>query len=59
MVGDVDGVVVIPAAKLDETVAAGQARVNAEEGYLAAIRSGSTTVEQLGLDASLIKKVGR
>jgi 4-hydroxy-4-methyl-2-oxoglutarate aldolase len=55
VVGDVDGVVVIRDAQLDETIAAGRARVAAESKYLAALRSGSTTVEQLGLDASLIK----
>ena len=55
VVGDVDGVVVIRGAQLDETIAAGKARVAAESKYLAALRSGSTTVDQLGLDASLIK----
>jgi 4-hydroxy-4-methyl-2-oxoglutarate aldolase len=55
VVGDVDGVVVVPGAALAETVAAGQRRVEAETGYFAALRDGSTTVGLLGLDASLIE----
>jgi 4-hydroxy-4-methyl-2-oxoglutarate aldolase len=54
VVGDVDGVVVVPAGALTDTVAAGHRRVDAETGYFAALRDGSTTVELLGLDASLI-----
>ena len=55
VVGDVDGVVVVPAAALDEVLAAGQRRAEAESGYFAALRGGSTTVELLGLDSSLIE----
>jgi len=55
VVGDVDGVVVVPVGTLDDTVAAGQRRVEAETGYFAALRGGSTTVELLGLDASVIE----
>jgi len=36
-------------------VAAGQRRVEAETGYFTALRGGSTTVDLLGLDASLIE----
>ncbi len=56
VVGDVDGVVVIPAARLDEVVAAGQARTNKEAGFFARLRDGATTVELLGLDASRISE---
>ncbi len=55
VVADVDGVVVIPGTALDDAVAAGQRRTDAETGYFAALRQGSTTVELLGLDASLIE----
>jgi 4-hydroxy-4-methyl-2-oxoglutarate aldolase len=55
VVGDVDGVVVVPGGRLDETIGAGQARAAGETGYFAALRQGSTTVELLDLDASLIE----
>ncbi len=55
VVGDVDGVVVVPGARLDESIAAGQARAAAESEYFAALRRGSTTVELLHLDAALIE----
>jgi len=55
VVADVDGVVVVPGAALDDTVTAGQGRTDKEKGFFAALRQGSTTVELLGLDASLIE----
>jgi len=58
VVGDVDGVVVVPGARLAEVADAGRARAEAEDGYFAALRGGSTTVELLGLDASLIEGGG-
>jgi len=54
VVGDRDGVVVVAAADLAKVVAAGRARAEAEAGYFTALRQGTTTVELLGLDASLI-----
>jgi 4-hydroxy-4-methyl-2-oxoglutarate aldolase len=54
VVGDVDGVVVVPGAALAEVLRAGRGRTEAEAHYLEALRDGSTTVELLGLDASLI-----
>jgi 4-hydroxy-4-methyl-2-oxoglutarate aldolase len=54
IVGDVDGVVVIPAATLDAVLEAGQARAAKEEGFFDELRSGKTTVELLDLDAGLI-----
>ena len=55
VVGDVDGVVVVPGDTLEATMAAGQRRAEAEVGYFTALRDGSTTVELLGLDASIIE----
>ena len=55
VVADVDGVVVVPGGSLDDVLAAGQRRTEAEAGYFAALRGGSTTVDLLGLDGSLIE----
>jgi 4-hydroxy-4-methyl-2-oxoglutarate aldolase len=55
VVGDVDGVVVVPAAGLEATIAAGRQREAKEAGYFDALRQGSTTVELLDLDASLVE----
>ncbi len=55
VVGDVDGVVIVPGDRLAEVLAAGQARAAAEETYFDALRAGATTVELLGLDESLIR----
>jgi 4-hydroxy-4-methyl-2-oxoglutarate aldolase len=54
VVGDVDGVVVVPGAEVDDVIGAGRSRESAERRYFEALRAGSTTVELLGLDASLI-----
>src|SRR6185312_6243701 len=54
VVGDVDGVVVIPGAALDDVLAAGRARAEKEQALFAALRDGATTVEQFGLDTRLI-----
>jgi 4-hydroxy-4-methyl-2-oxoglutarate aldolase len=54
VVGDVDGVTIVPGDALAAVMAAGQAREEKEVGFFASLRSGSTTVELLGLDASLI-----
>ena len=51
---DVDGVTFVPGAALDDVLAAGRAREAKEAGFFEALRSGSTTVELLGLDASLV-----
>jgi 4-hydroxy-4-methyl-2-oxoglutarate aldolase len=55
VVGDVDGVVVVPGAKLGESIAAAQARTAAETEYFAALHRGSSTVALLHLDATLIE----
>jgi 4-hydroxy-4-methyl-2-oxoglutarate aldolase len=58
VVGDVDGVTVVPAAALDAVRQAGKARESKEAGFFAALRAGSTTVELLDLDAALITVEG-
>jgi 4-hydroxy-4-methyl-2-oxoglutarate aldolase len=57
IVGDVDGVTVVPGASLEAVCAAGEAREAKEAGFFTALRAGTTTVELLGLDASLITVV--
>jgi 4-hydroxy-4-methyl-2-oxoglutarate aldolase len=49
VVADLDGVTVIPADRLDEVTASGVRRKQLEDGWLARIAAGSTTVEFLGL----------
>jgi 4-hydroxy-4-methyl-2-oxoglutarate aldolase len=56
VVGDRDGVTVIPAAALDEVIAAGQARADKESAMFTKLRDGSTTVELLGLDTSTVQR---
>jgi 4-hydroxy-4-methyl-2-oxoglutarate aldolase len=57
VVGDVDGVTVVPVPSLDAVCEAGEARAAKEAGFFAALRGGATTVELLGLNASLITVV--
>jgi 4-hydroxy-4-methyl-2-oxoglutarate aldolase len=52
VVGDVDGVVVIAAAKIADVMAKGEARAANERKLFAALRDGATTVELLNLDPS-------
>ena len=54
VVGDVDGVVVIPSAAIDDVLAAGRARADKEANLFTALRGGATTVELFGLDPGLI-----
>jgi 4-hydroxy-4-methyl-2-oxoglutarate aldolase len=54
VVGDADGVTVIPRATIDEVLVGGRARAEKEEGLFAALSDGSTTVELLDLDPSPI-----
>jgi 4-hydroxy-4-methyl-2-oxoglutarate aldolase len=54
LVGDVDGVTVIPAVQLEDVIAAGQARADREQALLEALRDGKTTVELFGLDPSAV-----
>ncbi len=54
VVGDVDGVVIVRGADLGTVLAAARARAAKETGFFEALRAGSTTVELLGLDTSVI-----
>ncbi len=55
VVGDVDGVVIVPGTSLTDVVAAGRGREEKERTYFAALRAGDTTLSLLGLDASLVE----
>jgi 4-hydroxy-4-methyl-2-oxoglutarate aldolase len=55
VVADVDGVTFVAAGSVDDVLAAGRAREAKEAGFFESLRSGSTTVELLGLDASLVE----
>jgi len=55
VVGDVDGVVVLPGAELDAVLAAGRARAAKEEALFDVLRNGGSTVEEFGLDTSLVE----
>jgi 4-hydroxy-4-methyl-2-oxoglutarate aldolase len=52
VVGDRDGVVVIPGATFDDVVDAGEARAVKEREMFAQLRAGATTIELLSLDVS-------
>jgi 4-hydroxy-4-methyl-2-oxoglutarate aldolase len=54
LVGDADGVVVIPGGQLNEVAAAGAARQQREAGLFERLRSGATTLELLSLDAGKV-----
>jgi 4-hydroxy-4-methyl-2-oxoglutarate aldolase len=56
VVADVDGVAFVPGGDVDEVLAAGEQRETKEAGFFEALKSGSTTVELLGLDASLVRQ---
>jgi 4-hydroxy-4-methyl-2-oxoglutarate aldolase len=55
VVADIDGVTFIPGDTVAAVIEAGRARASKEAGFFDALRSGSSTVELLGLDASLIR----
>jgi 4-hydroxy-4-methyl-2-oxoglutarate aldolase len=56
IVGDADGVTVVGAGELADVLAAGRSRAAKEEGFFSALRSGSTTMELLGLDGTPITR---
>jgi 4-hydroxy-4-methyl-2-oxoglutarate aldolase len=56
VVGDRDGVTVVPRSALEEVLAAGQARADKEAGMFERLRGGATTVELLGLDTSPVRR---
>jgi len=55
VVGDADGVTVVPAAGLEEVVAAGRAREEKEARLFEELRGGATTLDLLGLDAAPVE----
>jgi 4-hydroxy-4-methyl-2-oxoglutarate aldolase len=55
VVGDVDGVVVLPGGDVDAVVAAGKARAAKEAALFRVLRDGGSTVEEFGLDTSLVE----
>jgi 4-hydroxy-4-methyl-2-oxoglutarate aldolase len=55
VVGDADGVVIVPGGALEDVLAAGKARAAKEDGFFARLRDGATTVELLGLDPSPVE----
>jgi 4-hydroxy-4-methyl-2-oxoglutarate aldolase len=55
IVADVDGVVVLPGAELDAVLAAGAARAAKEAALFDVLRAGGSTVEEFGLDVSLVE----
>lgn len=59
VVADSDGVVVVPQAKLQEVLEAGEERVAKEAAMLAALRAGLTTLELLELDDTVVSNVAR
>lgn len=54
VVGDGDGVTVVPGGRLETVMASGRTRADKEEGFFAALRGGTTTLELLSLDPSPI-----
>jgi 4-hydroxy-4-methyl-2-oxoglutarate aldolase len=52
VVGDRDGVTVVPAADLQSTIERAQARADKEVGLFASLRGGATTTDLLNLDVS-------
>ncbi|HLN16177.1 MAG TPA: hypothetical protein VK277_05410 [Acidimicrobiales bacterium] len=57
VVGDADGVVVVPGDQLDAVLEAALARTVKEEGFFELLQDGATTLDLLGLDASLVTEV--
>jgi 4-hydroxy-4-methyl-2-oxoglutarate aldolase len=55
IVGDTDGVTVVPSADLEAVMEAGKARAAKEDRFFDELRAGRTTVELLGLDTSPIE----
>ncbi|MBM3676072.1 MAG: dimethylmenaquinone methyltransferase [Actinobacteria bacterium] len=56
VVGDADGVVVVPGAEIHPVLVAARDRADKEEGMFKALRKGTTTIRLLGLDPRLIRK---
>jgi 4-hydroxy-4-methyl-2-oxoglutarate aldolase len=50
IVGDTDGVVVVPYAHLDDVLSAGRTRAQKDVHYFEELRAGRTTLQLLSLD---------
>jgi 4-hydroxy-4-methyl-2-oxoglutarate aldolase len=59
VVADLDGVTFVRGSSLESVLAAGRARAEKESGFFDALRAGETTLDLLGLDASLVKEGGK
>jgi 4-hydroxy-4-methyl-2-oxoglutarate aldolase len=55
VVGDADGISVVPGDRIDEILAAGQARAEKERAMFSRLRAGITTLELLQLDPSAVE----
>ncbi|HET9728928.1 MAG TPA: RraA family protein, partial [Acidimicrobiia bacterium] len=56
IVGDADGVAVVPRAELESVLQAGRARADKEQRFFTELKAGRTTLELLGLDSSKIAR---
>jgi 4-hydroxy-4-methyl-2-oxoglutarate aldolase len=56
IVGDADGVTVVPQAHVDDVLAAGRTRAEKEEHYFTELRAGRTTIQLLSLDDAPIER---
>jgi 4-hydroxy-4-methyl-2-oxoglutarate aldolase len=56
VVGDADGVVVVPETTLADVINAGRVRASKEAGMFRSLWEGRTTVDLLGLDPSPIQE---
>jgi len=56
VVGDDDGVVVVPGAEIDAVLDAARARAEREAAMFEALRGGTTTIDLLGLDPDRVRE---
>ena len=56
VVGDADGVTIVPQSRINEVLAAGRARAAKEEHLFAQLKAGHTTLDLLGLDDAPIDR---
>jgi len=58
VVGDRDGITVVPADELHDVLERGRARADKEHVMFSKLRAGSTTIELLGLDPGSVHRLG-
>jgi 4-hydroxy-4-methyl-2-oxoglutarate aldolase len=58
VVGDRDGITVVPAADLGDVLQRGRARADKENVMFSKLRGGATTIDLLGLDPSSVRGTG-